>query len=205
MRCQRCSLHHHGQAPDDEACPLEASRSLPWHGALAWVDYDYPVDGWIHALKFQSEASLAEGLGFGLAQAVMSAPAGLRKSILSLDAVIPLPLSRERLARRGYNQTLLIARAFARALPQTRLDTQSLQRIRHGPALSLMPSEGRHGLIRGSYAVVRPAKGKRVGLLDDVMTTGATLAEATRTLRDAGASEVIVMVAARTPQHTAGS
>jgi predicted amidophosphoribosyltransferase len=243
VRCLRCGLAHldasgdprHGQ---DETslqpfCALDLQEQFPWDAIIAWVDYDYPVDGWVHALKFQREASLAHGLGWGLAQAVLRAPLALQKRVSQLDALIPLPLSRQRLATRGFNQAQLIAESLRRALqsgasPRSnmgfaqkhslRLDL--LRRIKDGPAMSLLASEGRHLLVKNAYAVnnkkqvaywpkahrfgtlehgeTLPCQGMRFGLVDDVMTTGGTVAEATRCLKAAGALEVIVLVAART-------
>lgn len=233
LRCTRCGLAHF--ATQFAACALDAAEPFPWDAAITWVDYDYPIDGWIHALKFHREASLANGLGWGLALAISQAPLDIQKKISQLDALIPLPLSRERLAQRGFNQAQLIAQSLLSALrspalqpklsfahgPVLRLNV--LKRNRDGPAMSLLASEGRHLLVKGAYAVTsksprairdagsqvsartlpegsRALQGLRLGLVDDVMTTGATLAEATRCLKAAGALEVFVLVAARTPK-----
>ncbi len=233
MRCLRCGLAH--LANPVATCALDAAEQFPWDAAITWVDYDYPIDGWIHALKFQREASLAYGLGWGLAQAIAQAPLDLQKRVSQLDALIPLPLSRERLAKRGFNQAQLIAQSLRSALRSPAFQPEMgfphrqvlrlniLKRTKDGPAMSLLASEGRHHLVKGAYVVeshspatnrdqgkqtsrpVRPDRrqslqGLRLGLIDDVMTTGATLAEATRCLKAAGAVEVIVLVAARTPK-----
>ncbi len=204
-RCLRCALRHSPAGSSRASCPLEAEGRLPWDVALAWVDYAYPVDGWIHALKFKSEANLAEGLGRGLARSVQLVGQSLGANLLSFDAVVPMPLSAQRLAERGYNQTELIARAFVREVKHLRegaslaIDHFGLRRVRHGPALSLQSATERPALMRGAYVAGADLKGKRVALIDDVMTTGATLVEATRTLREAGVGSVVVMVVARTP------
>lgn len=232
-RCVRCGLAHF--SPLSDSCALDAAQQFPWDAVITWVDYDYPINGWIHALKFQREASLAHGLGWGLARAISQAPLDLQKKFSQLDALIPLPLSRERLAQRGFNQAQLIAQSLLGALRNPALQPMPgfahdqvlqlnvLKRSRDGPAMSLLASEGRHHWVKGAYAVVsqsprtirnmgsqvsdsplqagsRALQGLRLGLVDDVMTTGATLAEATRCLKAAGALEVIVLVAARTPK-----
>ena len=175
-RCLRCGLAHldvsvdirdgQNETSQEPFCALDLQVQFPWDAIITWVDYDYPIDGWVHALKFQREASLAYGLGWGLAQAVLRAPLALQKRVSQLDALIPLPLSRQRLASRGFNQAQLIAESLRRALqsgvsphsnmgfPQKhslRLDV--LRRIKDGPALSLLASEGRHHLVRNAYAV----------------------------------------------------
>ena len=155
-----------------------------------------------------------------------------------LDLLIPLPLSPERFAKRGFNQAQLIAQSFQARLavsakrsekqigPESRrpihINPNLLKRIKDGPAMSLLAAEGRQQHVKDAYAVSannlrtlggfvsrKPLKpvstqsvlqGLSIGLVDDVMTTGATLAEATRCLKAAGASEVIALVAARTPR-----
>jgi ComF family protein len=227
IRCLRCGLAHLTIAlePGDQearappTCSLDLKEHFPWDAVITWVDYGYPLDGWIHALKFQRDASLAFGLGWGLAQAVSSAPLELQKRISQLDGLIPLPLSRQRLAKRGFNQAQLIAEALIATLRKTstpaltsfpqrhtiRLDL--LKRTKDAPAMSLLASEARQLLVKNAYSVsstkkrlMLPLAGMRLGLIDDVMTTGSTLAEATRCLKAAGAIEVIALVAARTPK-----
>jgi predicted amidophosphoribosyltransferase len=232
-RCLRCALVHMNLAPPT-ACPLDAIEKFPWDAVITWADYDYPMDGWIHALKFQREAHLAFGLGWGLAQAVADASLDIQQRVHQLDMLIPLPLSPERFAKRGFNQAQLIAHSFqtrlafsvARTEGQIRrrikIHPNLLKRIKDGPAMSLLAAEGRQHQVKDAYSISannlktrdsllagKPPKevsphsvlqGLRIGLVDDVMTTGATLAEATRCLKAAGALEVIALVAARTPR-----
>jgi ComF family protein len=197
-----------GEAP----CPLETEQRFPWDSIVCWVDYAYPVDGWIHGLKFQRDASLAHGLGYGLARAMLrSGPSSIDLSA-QVDAFVPIPLSAQRLAKRGFNQSLLIGQSLRRAL-QHELETRNpsgprlaplepawLLRAKHSEALSLLPMTQRQEHVQGAYQLGRKISvaGKRIGLIDDVMTTGATLAEATRCLKAAGASTVHAFIAMRT-------
>lgn len=147
--------------------------------------YESPVSDWIRALKFRENFSLARPLG-GL----------LRDSIpetLSWDLVVPVPLSRKRLLKRGFNQSALLARfAFGNF-------ADLLVRVRETrPQTELSGSERRLN-VRRAFAV-RPGFslfGTRVLLVDDVLTTGATAEECARVLKEAGAVEVIVAVLAR--------
>jgi len=107
-----------------------------------------------------------------------------------------------RLAERGYNQSALLARRVARALGLP-VDAQLLQRVFETPHLADLPPPERARAIRGAFALApgarRRVEGRSLALVDDVMTTGATAAEAARTLLAAGAAGVDLWVVARTP------
>ena len=114
------------------------------------------------------------------------------------DLVLPLPLSRARLQSRGFNQALLLARQLA----PLKTDSRLLLRIRDTPPQSALKRAERLSGVSGAFAVdplqsVR-LKGARVVLVDDVMTSGATLFEAARVLRAAGAAHITGLVIART-------
>lgn len=112
--------------------------------------------------------------------------------------MLPLPLSRERLRQRGFNQALELARQLAPG--KTRSDV--LLRLRDTPAQSALPREARLRNVRGAFGVadgqVRTVAGQHVLLVDDVMTSGATLSGAAQALRAAGAARVTALVLART-------
>lgn len=121
---------------------------------------------------------------------------------LGVDLLVPIPLSGRRLAMRGFNQSLQIARGMkafeGAACPPICYD--GLIRVRHTLPQSTLSAEARQKNLRGAFAVPRPSRvaGKRIGLVDDVMTTGTTLEEAARTLKAAGAHTVTALVVART-------
>ncbi|MDH4288968.1 MAG: phosphoribosyltransferase family protein [Aquincola sp.] len=160
------------------------------------MDYAFPWSRLVVALKFHAAIDLADAMAGLLARAAREAPSP------RADLVLPVPLSRERLAERGMNQAWELARRTARLLgvPAT---AHGLSRPLDTPRLADLPRESRTASIRGAFALAPGAsagiRGRSVALVDDVMTTGATAAEATRTLLAAGASSVQVWVFARTP------
>ena len=114
-----------------------------------------------------------------------------------VDAVVPVPLHRRRLAERGFNQAALLGRPLARALGVP-LVTGRLVRVRPTPPQAELAAAERRDNVRGAFALRRPLP-DRVLLVDDVRTTGATLAEAARTLADEG-HDVFTLTLARAPR-----
>jgi predicted amidophosphoribosyltransferase len=124
---------------------------------------------------------------------------------VELDWLVPVPLGPGRLGWRGFNQSLQLARACARQLAATRqarpvpaVAPQGLRRVRETAAQSRLDLADRARNLEGCFGTPRRLDGLRIGLVDDVMTTGSTLAEAARTLKRAGASAVVNLVVART-------
>lgn len=160
------------------------------------MDYAFPWDRLLLGLKFgerlQHAPLLAARLSRALALARTEAP----------DLIVPIPLSAQRLRERGYNQAHEIARRLVlppEAERQSRLCALTLMRVRHTDQQAQLPLDERRGNLRGAFAVVKPVHGLRVAIVDDVMTSGATLHEAALALQRAGARDVQAWVAARTP------
>ncbi|WP_233258964.1 ComF family protein [Rubrivivax albus] len=170
------------------------AHPLPLQRCHCAVDYRAPWDQLIVQFKYHGAVDLAAALAARLADAVPAADAA------TVDLVLPIPLSRQRLAQRGYNQAWELARRVARR-HRRRADAHLLQRpLERDPQAGLDRAERRRNL-RGVFAVPQPQRvaGRHLALVDDVMTTGATLAEAAQTLHDAGAASVQAWVLARTP------
>lgn len=192
-RCPRCAI---GLARTGTAsCQVCEDASPEFDRAIAALDYTAPWSALLARFKFQGATALARPLGDLLAQAVAG-----RRGRVSL--VLPVPLSPQRLAERGYNQSWLLARYVAQRLSLTcRHDL--LTRARHTARLMAMSAEERAREIRDVFDVTpighEMLQGRHVAVVDDVMTTGATLNAAARALLDGGARSVSAWVVARTP------
>lgn len=159
------------------------------------IHYTAPWSPLLARLKFQEGTALARPLGDLLAQAVAPRLSGV-------NLVVPVPLSKQRLIERGYNQSWLLADRVARKLKlEARHDL--LSRTVHTSRLMAMSAEERQQHISDAFEAtpigMRLLQGRHVAIVDDVMTTGATLNSAARALLEVGAHSVSAWVVARTP------
>jgi ComF family protein len=116
------------------------------------------------------------------------------------DVVAPVPLSARRLIERGYNQAWEIARPCAKSMG-VRSDAWLMRRVIDTAPQSKLDREARRQNVGRAFEVVKPVEGLHVAIVDDVMTTGATLDALARTLKAAGARRVTNLVALRTPKN----
>jgi len=184
-RCPRCAL----AAPAGAVCGRCLARPPHFDGTIAALAYGFPADVLVHALKFRGELAVAELLAQLLGERLARAE--------RVDCVLPVPISRDRLRQRGYNQALEIARHVARATGVA-LAPELCRRVRDTPAQSELPWAERATNVRGAFQSSGAVAGARIALLDDVMTTGATLDEIAATLKRDGAASVVNWVVART-------
>ncbi|MCL4184695.1 MAG: ComF family protein [Burkholderiaceae bacterium] len=197
-RCARCGLGlglalglESGRPDQRGHCSGCAVDPPPFERTLVLADYAPPLDRIVQALKYGREAALARPLGRALARRFAAAGE-------TAQVVTAVPLSASRLAARGFNQSLEIARAMAgeARLP---LEHRLLQRTRGGAPAATLHARERRLALAGAFAAPWPLDGRHVILVDDVMTTGATLRAAAAALRQAGAVRVVNCVVARTP------
>jgi len=186
-RCARCAL----AAPEGAAqCGRCLARPPAYDATIAALAYEFPADVLVQALKFRGELALAPLLGGLLARAL---PPGTRA-----DVLLPVPLSGARLRSRGFNPAMELARPLA-AATGARLEPRLAGRVRDTAPQMELAYAARAANVRGAFGCARDLEGAEVAVVDDVMTTGATLEELAATLKRAGASRVVNWVLARTP------
>jgi len=202
--CAACEAPVSGPAALCSACDAALPRlaaplapPAPLAVCVAAVEFRGASEAWIHRFKYPAPglAGLDPG-ALAVAQAWI-AEAGVRAEGPP-DLVVPVPLHPRRLRQRGFNPAGLLAAAAARACGAP-ADPTALVRLRDTPSQTGLDRRQRRANVRGAFAARRPVPA-RVWLVDDVVTTGSTLAEAARALRRAGARRVIGVCAASTPE-----
>ncbi len=188
--CTRCAL----PLPEGQAggiCGRCQRSPPPFDGCHSAFLYREPIAGLVGGLKFRGRLHQGRLLGELLARSLQAQP------LDRPERLIPVPLHSERIRARGYNQALEIARWVARALTIP-LDSESCRRTRATAAQSDLPLEERRRNIRGAFALVRPLGVRHLALLDDVVTSGATVSELAQVLKRGGVERVDVWAVART-------
>ena len=181
--CPQCALPTH----DGRVCGACLAHQPRFDGVSAAFAYAWPLAPLIHHYKYAGNLSLARLLARALLARVDGA----------VDLLVPMPLAPERLRSRGFNQALEIARVVTR-LTGIRLAAMACRRVRDSTPQALLPWNERAKNIRGAFVCDADLRGMRVAVIDDVMTTGATLNELARNLRQAGAIEIQGWMVART-------
>ena len=176
----------------DALCPRCVRKPPPFDSAWAAFRLAAPVQQGIHALKYHAGFVHAGLLGGLMAQRLAQRAQPLPQLI------IPVPLHRTRLMRRGYNQALELARTLTRTL-DIRVNANAAVRLRATPDQIGQSAAQRRRNLKNAFAVETCLSGQHIALLDDVMTTGATLAELARAARRAGAEKIEAWALARVP------
>jgi ComF family protein len=185
--CPICAL----PTPGAQVCGACLKQAPHFDATQAVFRYEFPVDSLIQALKYSHRLASADFLGRFLAPMA----AGRRP-----DLILPVPLSAARLVERGFNQALEIARPLAKALGVP-LETGHIHRRRDTAPQTGLPWKERAQNMRHAFECDIDLGGKSVLVVDDVMTTGATLDELARTLKAHGAVRVDNRVLARALKH----
>ena len=186
-RCPVCAL----PTLDGAVCGRCLRQPPHFRRTVASYAYAFPLDKLVLALKYGEKLHLANDLGEKLAQ---------RVTVLA-DCIVAMPLHPARLRERGFNQSLQLARRIGKQLGLPVLPS-ACRRVRNTPSQSTLPWKARSKNMRKAFICSAEVAGKHVAVVDDVMTTGATLNELALALLNAGATEVSAWVVARTLPHT---
>ena len=181
--CLRCAL----PSPAAALCGSCLNHPPHFDTTLALWRYEFPCDRLVQALKYRGRLALA---GF-FARSLASRP------MPEVDLIVPMPLHPKRLADRGFNQAREVARGLARHLRRP-IEASGVLRVKDTMPQTELPYEERAKNVRGAFLCKVDLSGASVAVLDDVMTTGATLNELARALKRAGAIRVENFVIART-------
>jgi len=194
-RCPSCWLPY----PTDEGTdhPCEAClRDPPLFSAIRAAGiYGGTLQKAIQQFKFERAIHFDAPLAGLLAEVLESRP------LSSLpDLIVPVPLHPCRLRQREYNQSHLLAKRLAQLI-QVPMASRQLLRTKPTPPQQTLPAKERRKNLRRAFAMAKPLSGEKILLVDDVLTTGATARECSRTLLDGGAGDVTVAVLARAQRH----
>lgn len=192
--CPVCAL----PTPAGQVCGPCLSKPPAFDASFALYAYAFPVDRLIQALKYQHRLALAEWLGAELARVM-----GIlleQDDLKPPDVILPMPLHPDRLRQRGFDQAVELARPLALALNRP-LALDLVQRRANAVPQASLPWKERRKNIRGAFLCAQDVSGRHIWVVDDVMTTGATLGELAHVLKSRGAAQVTNVVVARTLHH----
>lgn len=197
--CPKCGLPYPVEEGVDHLCAecIAESTREGQHFSVARSAgiYKDNILKLVHRFKYGRKMSAGRLLG-----SIMAKRAEGLFEIRQYDIMVPVPLHRQRLKQRGFNQSLFLARELARAFAIP-VDFESLKRTRDtGPQVDLGGDERRDN-VKGAFEAADAVKGKKVLLIDDVLTTGSTARECARALVSKGALDVAVYTAARAVSH----
>lgn len=182
-QCPQCGL-----STNDLVCGSCLNSPPDFDATHSLLTYDFPLDAMMQRYKYGSMLNLDHIFGKLLSNKI---------NLSGVDLVIAMPMHPMRLKERGFNQALEIAKIITKSKPE-KLDYLSVQRQKLTPPQASLPLKERVRNIKGAFTVSNHLNGKRIAIVDDVMTTGASLNELAKTLKQAGAAHVECWVVART-------
>ena len=186
VACPQCGI----ATQDAMVCGECLADSPAFDATVTVFAYRYPLDHLLHSFKYASNLALTEFFSARMIERVRG------RGRVFPDVLMPMPLARMRLSERGFNQALLIAENVAEDLSLP-LERYVLQRVRETRPQTGLTWSDRRANVKGAFACSKDLTGKHVAIVDDVMTTGATLNEAAKVLKSRGAGKVTAWVIAR--------
>lgn len=187
--CPRCALPMPVES-GTQLCGQCLKSPPPWKSAASPLIYGWPLDQLLQGFKFNGDLAAGQVMAELLAEFLAAAP-GVKPEVL-----VPVPLHRARLRQRGFNQALELARTVSRRL-HLRLDNRICTRRKHTAVQSKLDARERQRNLRDAFEIRGTIMGARVAILDDVITTGATVAALSHALHEAGAESITVWSLAR--------
>lgn len=191
--CPTCGIPFAGTG-SNHSCGACLTHPPHFDSAMAHFLYEGPIREMIHSFKYNQRTHLRYPLALMALEGLCGYLAVCRPHL-----IVPVPLHRSRLRQRGFNQAVLLGKALSRQLLIPMVPDALIRARPTEPQINLRATERRANVL-GAFSVARPASvaGKRLLLLDDVMTTGSTLDECAKELKKAGADMVTAFTIART-------
>lgn len=188
--CPRCGLTARAHQP----CGRCLQHPPPWQSLICVSDYQPPLSHWVQQLKFSG----ATALRVMLARLLLLKWLAMRRrcALPYPDMILSVPLHQRRHWRRGYNQAALLAQPLAHWLGCEYVE--GVRRVRRAAAQHVLSASARKKNLRGAFRLDIPLRGRHILLIDDVVTTGSTVAEISRMLQAAGAASVQIGCLCRT-------
>lgn len=197
--CPQCGLASSGAGLNRTVCGSCINSPPDFDATHAVFFYQFPIDAMMQRYKYGNSLNIGHTFGQFISSKIF-----LEDHNKNIDIIIPMPMHPQRLKERGFNQALEIAKVLAKNCKE-KLDFKSAERIKLTPPQASLPLKERVKNIKGAFKVnaerLNQFQGKRVAIVDDVMTTGASLNELAKTLKKAGAVHVECWVIARTLPH----
>lgn len=181
--CPQCGLH----SLNHQLCGACIASPPDFDATHAVFRYEYPISQLLQQYKYHQQLALAETFAALMLNHIQQPP----------DLIIPMPLHPQRLQERGFNQSLEIAKIIGRQ-HQRLVDYQACQRVKFSPPQASLPLKQRVKNMKGAFACSQDLSGLRIALVDDVMTTGASLNALAKAVKTKGAAHVECWVIART-------
>ncbi len=189
--CLSAFASDQAQLHPSQICGSCLSTPPAYDTTIAALTYTFPVDALIHALKYRAQLAIAPILARLLTDKLQRL-----ESAHKPDLILPMPLHSRRLQERGFNQAIEIARYVAHAL-NIEINLTGCRRTRNTPPQTELPWKLRHKNMHNAFSCKLDLSDRHVAVIDDVMTTGATLNALAKQLRRQGAAKISNWVVAR--------